>query len=293
MPNFTLYQLGYSILLVAGIAIVRALVGSALTHASGEGIVRSDDAHRRFWINQLTRLGAIALLIAGIVYIWSDHASSFVAAAGILTAGVAIALQRVVTAIAGYFIILRGRTFTVGDRITIGGVRGDVIALGPMQTTVMEMGEPPSAESGEPKLWVDERQYTGRMVRVTNDKLFDTPVYNYTREFAYMWEEMHFPLAYGSDHAQAEAILLDVARSSTASIIEPARLALHSMRSHYYLPDDSTVDPRVYLRLTEKWIVLSLRYVSGVYRGRELKDAMSREILERLMSADIQIADNV
>ena len=54
-------------------------------------------------------------------------------------------------------------------------------------------------------------------------------------------------------------------------------------RDDYYLPADSTVQPRVYLRLTEKWIVLSLRYASGVYRGRELEDAMSRQILEGLM----------
>lgn len=199
-------------------------------------------------------------------------------------------------AIAGYFVILRGRTFTVGDRITIGGVRGDVIALGPMQATVMEMGEPPNTESGEPKLWVDERQYTGRMVRVTNDKVFDTPVYNavynYTREFAYMWEEMHFPLAYGSDHVQAEAILLDTARVHTASTMEAAAPALESMRSQYYLPADSTVQPHVYMRLTDKWIMLSLRYVSGVYRGRELKDTMSREMLKRLKGADIRVSDN-
>jgi hypothetical protein len=103
---------------------------------------------------------------------------------------------------------------------------------------------------------------------------------------------MHFPLAYGSDHARAEAILLDVARVSTAPIIEAAALALESMRSHYYLPDDTTVQPCVYVRLTDEWIILSLRYVSGVYGGRALKDAMSRKILERFKGGDIRIADN-
>ena len=51
-------------------------------------------------------------------------------ALGLVTAGLAFALQKVVTAVAGYFVILRGRTFNVGDRIVMGGVRGDVIALG-------------------------------------------------------------------------------------------------------------------------------------------------------------------
>jgi hypothetical protein len=58
----------------------------------------------------------------------------------------AIALQRVVTAFAAYFVILRGRLFRVGDRLVMGGVCGDVIALGFIRTTIMELGEPPRAE---------------------------------------------------------------------------------------------------------------------------------------------------
>ncbi len=45
---------------------------------------------------------------------------------------------------AGYMVILRGKTFNVGDRIVMGGVRGDMIALDFMQTTIMEMGQPPA-----------------------------------------------------------------------------------------------------------------------------------------------------
>ncbi len=35
-----------------------------------------------------------------------------------------------ITAFAAYLIILPGRVFTVGDRITLAAVRGDVVALG-------------------------------------------------------------------------------------------------------------------------------------------------------------------
>ena len=73
----------------------------------------------------------------------------------------------------------------------MGGVRGDVIALGFIQTTIMEMGQPPPVQSADPAMWVRSRQYTGRVVTVTNAKIFDEPVYNYTRDFPYIWEEMH------------------------------------------------------------------------------------------------------
>ena len=103
----------------------------------------------------------------GLVSIWFDDPTRLATALGLVTAGLAFALQKVVTAVAGYFVILRGQTFNVGDRITMGGVRGDVIALGFIQTTIMEMGQPPAVQSADPAMWVQSRQYTGRVVTVT------------------------------------------------------------------------------------------------------------------------------
>lgn len=48
--------------------------------------------------------------------------------------------------------------------------------------------------SGEdPAVWVNSRQYTGRLVTVTNGAIFNEPVYNYTRDFPYLWEEIVLP----------------------------------------------------------------------------------------------------
>src|ERR687886_700849 len=101
----------------------------------------------------------LLLTVGLIVSIWLDDPGRLAGAAGLVTAGVAVALQRVITSFAAYFIILRGRVYTVGDRITMGGVRGDVVQLGFMQTSVMEMGEPPSIQSAESAVWVQGRQY--------------------------------------------------------------------------------------------------------------------------------------
>lgn len=78
----------------------------------------------------------------------------------------------------------------------MGGIRGDVIGLGFLQTVIMEMGEPPEVQSADPAMRVQARQYTGRIVSVTNAKVFDEPVYNYTRDFPFLWEEMHIPIPY-------------------------------------------------------------------------------------------------
>ncbi|HSP45991.1 MAG TPA: hypothetical protein VLO30_08360 [Chthoniobacterales bacterium] len=89
------------------------------------------EAHRdRFWTHQGISLLSALLMVVGIVSIWFDDPKRLTAAAGLLTVGLAFALQKVVTAMAGYFVILRGNTFPGRDRITMGGVRGDVAALG-------------------------------------------------------------------------------------------------------------------------------------------------------------------
>lgn len=76
----------------------------------------------------------------------------------------------------------------------MGGVRGDVIAPTFMQTRIMEMGQPPAVEGADPAMWVRSRQFTGRIVTVTNDQVFDGPVYNYTRECPFIWEEIKVPV---------------------------------------------------------------------------------------------------
>src|SRR5205809_23593 len=84
--------------------------------------------------------------------------------------------------------ILRGKTFNVGDRIVMGGVRGDVIDLSFMQTRIMEMGQSLKEQGDAPSMWIRSRQFTGRIVTVTNDKVFDDAVYNYTHDFPYIWD---------------------------------------------------------------------------------------------------------
>jgi len=283
-------QLVVSAVLVAVVIAFRALVTAALHRTRP---VESDEQageRRRFWVRQASKLIAFAVLVAGLVLIWVGDTSRLATVAGLLTAGIAVALQRVITAMAAYLIILRGRVFTVGDRITIGGVRGDVVRLGLVQTTVMEMGEPPSAHSGDPQVWVSARQYTGRLVSVTNDRIFDTPVYNYTREFPFMWEEMHFPIEYHADYARAESILLDIAHKHVDAIIERAKPGYDRLRERYFVAERSELPPRVYLRMTDNWIELTLRFLAPVHGVRGIKDAMTREILPAFEGAGLSIA---
>jgi small-conductance mechanosensitive channel len=143
-----------------------------------------------FRTRQGVDVATTVILIVGLLSIWFDDPRNLATGVGLAAAGLAFALQRVITSLAGYLVILRGKTFNVGDRISMGGVHGDVIALGFIQTTIMEMGQPPGLQDTEPAMWVSGRQFTGRIVTVTNSKIID-PVYNYSRDLPIIWEEMN------------------------------------------------------------------------------------------------------
>ncbi len=236
-------------------------------------------------------VGLIALLVAlAVVATWLGAGHEVTASIGWIGAGLTIALQRVVTAAAGYMIIRLGHIFRLGDRITIGGVRGDVAAIGWMQTSVMEMGQPPGEQGDSPSVWVAARQYTGRIVRITNDKVFDSPVYNYTREFPYLWEEIVIPVRYGDPRDRVESILLDIARRSTKAIVDEAASKLEVLYDTYHIPKPVSIEPAVYLRLTDNWVELTVRFLTHAREARAIKDRMSREILDALDQAKIGIA---
>lgn len=240
----------------------------------------------RFWTRQAVSLGSAVLIVLGLVSIWFDDPARLAPAFGLLTAGLAFALQRVITAVAGYFVILRGNTFTVGDRITMGGVRGDVIALGFIQTTIMEMGQVANAD---PAMWVKSRQFTGRIVTVSNAKVFDEPVYNYTRDFPYIWDEIRAFIRYDADRGRAEEILLAAAR---AHALEPAKVSAEAHRhleQKYHLTR-LDFEPRVYYRITDNYLELTLRFVYATHGTRNAKDAMSRDILAGFDAAGLRMA---
>jgi small-conductance mechanosensitive channel len=276
--------------LVVALLVLRAVVGGLVGWAGRRRRTNEGTERARFWTRQIVSLATVALLLFGLASIWFDDPGRLATAAGLVTAGVAVALQRVITSFAAYFIILRGRVYTVGDRITMGGVRGDVVQLGFMQTAVMEMGESSGEQGDPPSTWVKARQYTGRIVRVTNDKIFDTPVYNYTREFPYLWEEIHIPIKYDVDRARAEAILLDVARRHTSDIVRDASGGLARLRERYFLPEHVSLEPAVFWRLTDNWIELSLRFVAREHGIRGLKDRMSRDIIAAFDEAGLGLA---
>ena len=127
---------------------------------------------------------------------FSDKLGGFTVAFGVAGAGVAFALQEVIASVAGWVAISVGSFYSPGDRVQVGGIRGDVIDVSILRTTLMEVGE-----------WVAADLYTGRIVRVANSFVFKEPVFNYSGDFPFLWDEIVLPVRYGSDWKLAREML--------------------------------------------------------------------------------------
>ena len=244
-----------------------------------------------FWTRQGISIVLFVAGILGFISIWFDNPARLATGASLIAAGLAFAMQKVVTSFAGYFVILRGKTFNVGDRITMGGVRGDVIALNFLQTVVMEMGEPGATQPDGADVWVQSRQYTGRVVTISNAEIFEKPVYNYTRDFRYMWEEMHLPISYRDDRHRAEQIIVEAVRKHTTNIAHLAEPELERVTRQFFIEREE-IEPRVFMRLTDNWIELSVRFLCRTHDIRLLKDQISRDIIDGLDAAGIGMASS-
>ena len=282
---------GQKLLLSLAFVAIVVIVSRILRWLVGVMLQRTDHStiQAKFWTRQAISLLSTIILILGLLSIWFSDPTRLATALGLVSAGLAFALQQPVTSIAGYFVILRGATFNVGDRISMGGVRGDVIRLGFIQTTIMEMGQPPSVQGADPAMWVKSRQFTGRIVTVSNSKIFAEPVYNYTRDFPFMWEEMAIPITYQADRGKVETIMLDAAERFAGRAEEIAADAKVDLQARFGV-DPVDLDPRVFYRITDNWLELTVRFIVTTHGIRGIKDAMSRYILEGLDAAGIGIA---
>ena len=263
-------------IVVVGIAfVIASVVGRIMAR-------RSDDAYGRYYARKISRYVVAAVTVIALAVLWRAFAGRAGVVLGFLAAGVAFAMQEVIGSIAGWFNIVWGRIFRVGDRIQMGGVRGDVIDITPLRTKVMEIGS-----SHDDSTWVRGRQFTGRVVAISNKATFAEPVYNYSAAFDYLWEELTIPVAHGTDLSRATSILNEEAVRISAS--DGAATAIAKMKRHYPVPA-AEVEPRVFTRATDDYVEISARFVVPVRQARTVKDELTRNVIDRLQAAEIEVA---
>ncbi len=190
---------------------------------------------------------------------------------GLLTAGITFTLQELILSITGSFFIFFVRVYKPGDRIEINGIKGDVIDIDSIYTTLMEMGE-----------WVSSDNYSGRIVKISNAFVFKGPIKNYSMDFPFVWDELNVLITYGSDVELAKQLVLEKATELLSAYTEESLSKWKEMVERYYI-ENATIEPTVAISLTDNWIAVNLRYITDYKRRRDTKNQLFKHIEQAII----------
>ena len=187
---------------------------------------------------------------------------------GITGAGIAFALQEVITSIAGFLVINFSNFYNVGDRVMLGGIKGDVIDIGILRTSLMQIGD-----------WVSGDLYNGKMVRIANSFVFKEPVFNYSGDFPFLWDEILIPIKSSGDYKYAREKFYEIINEVQGEYAKEAVVYWKKMTQKLMI-EDAKVHPMIHMSFDQNWITFTLRYVVDFKKRRSTKDEIFSKCLD-------------
>jgi small-conductance mechanosensitive channel len=223
----------------------------------------------RYSLSKILTLLHLFIATLFVLRVWLPDSNTLLAAYGFVAAAGAFSIQDLFKNFIGGVVILVRSLYRVGDRIQIGETYGDIIDIGILYTTLLEI-----------RSWVEGDQSTGRIVRIPNGKVIYSDVINYTADHSFIWDELRIPITHESDWKKAEKILNKIITDTTKELSTTAMDEIHHLQSKYFLTNDN-VEPRVYMSLTDNSVSLYCRYIVSVRERRNIQDKITRLIKER------------
>jgi small-conductance mechanosensitive channel len=238
-----------------------------------------EDVNRRHTLRKWINGGYAVLVVLTGIALFADWLAGLGTVLALIVAGVAVALQDVLKSVVGW-IYLSGRSgIQVGSRVEVGGVTGDVIDIGVLKTTMLEVGN-----------LVLAPQASGRIVTVPNSAMLSANVFFNSAANPFVWQEIRFTVTFGSDWERAEAVLREAGEEHHAQIASDVDRGYRLMERRYAFRT-GRVTPIVYVSPAPHGVELTLRFLTLVRRRRGSVDAVTRRVLQGFAEApDVRIA---
>lgn len=225
----------------------------------------STDKLQLRWATQIRGFSYI-ILGFGLFVIWAAELQALAVSFVVLAMAIVWALKETIACVQGAIYRISSNAFEAGDRINVGGVRGDVIDPGLLSTTVLEVGE--------------GHQRTGRTISIPNSLFMTTPVLNESLAGEYMLHLMTIPVDRNADLAEIERKALTAAQEACSTFLEDVRRPIASRYRRHGL-NPPIVDPRVTYQVVDKNTVnILLRIPTPTRLERQVEQHVLRAILE-------------
>jgi small-conductance mechanosensitive channel len=237
------------------------------------------DARRRQQFLSLRRVVVGLALTLVIVFGLVSEFGSLATYAGLITAGLAVALQNVILAVVAYFFLIGRYGVRVGDRITLAGVTGRVVEIGLVRIYLMELAGP-------------QMRSTGRMVVLSNAVLFQpTAMFKQMPGGDFYWHTVTMVFAATTEVADAEKRLA-AAANSVYSKYRTAIEQQHAALQRFIDFQTALPEPEVYARLNVKGLECTVRYPVEPAQAASTDQKMLQALREAQSKApELQLLD--
>jgi small-conductance mechanosensitive channel len=214
----------------------------------------------------------LVAIIVGLTFV--TELSSFATFAGLLTAGVAVAMQSVLVSIVGYFFLIGKYGIRVGDRVQIGTVSGEVIDLGLVRMHLMELSSQGALGA------------TGRVVAFANSIVFQASggLFKQISGVNFAWRETTLALPQGADYAALKEKLFnavnDVVKKYHDEIVRQTKEIQKTTSSS--VAAETTARPQVQLRFSASAVEALVRYPVEIQHAAEIDEKVSEAMIEAI-----------
>jgi len=234
------------------------------------------DVRRRYQFLLLRRIVLWLVIVLIVTLGMVSELGSLATFAGLMTAGVAVALQNVILAVVGYFFLIGKFGVRVGDRVQTSGVTGQVVEIGLTRLHIMEL-----IGTGA------DAQPTGRVVAFSNSIVFqpNAGLFRQIPGANFVWHEITLTLSSEADYREVEQRMLAAVQAALRDYhqdLEQLRLQMEVTLSSISV---GSIAPRVQLRLTPAGIEVHLSFPVEFRNAAEIDDRVMREILAAIEQA--------
>jgi small-conductance mechanosensitive channel len=227
------------------------------------------ETRRRSRLLLLQKIVLWALVVGIIASTFTTELGSLATFAGLITAGLAVAMQSVLVSIVGYFFLIGKYGIRVGDRVQIGAVTGEVIEMGLVRLHLMELsGDGPMAP-------------TGRVVAFANSIIFQASggLFKQIPGVNLAWHEVTFSLPTGADYAALKDKMVEAVTRVIADYQDDIVRQTREIQKAASSGESGDPLPSVQLRFTASSVDATVRYPVQLSHAAEIDERVSRELL--------------
>jgi small conductance mechanosensitive channel len=262
----TLRELGLTVtallprLLVAlGLLLLAGLISAVLRPALRR-VLRSWE--RADAMTALVGIGIWLLAISAALSVMVGDPRTLLGSVGLIGLALSWALQTPIESFTGWLLNSFRGYYRIGDRVAVGDVFGDVYRMDVLTTTLWEAGGPENRVRGE--------QPTGALITFPNAEILRSNVYNYTREFPFVWDEVTMQLADDSDLDYAADVIGRVAREILGPEMRERAAQYRAIAARSRVTIEIAEEPVLFFRPNESWVDISIRFIVDPRRRRRL-----------------------